>query len=267
MGKRLNEMARWVVAGCSEIGTSHAASGIPCQDFCEYRTLGDERHQVLVVVMADGAGSAAHAEAGSKLACQFLLDGILAASAERDTFPDESRLRQIFKDAHEGIERHAVSVGTAAREFAATALTAIVANEAAIFAQIGDGAIVFRQAGLLEIAFWPEPNEYINETVFLTDPDHSRVLQVRTVAGRIDALGVLTDGLQRLALDFTSRSPSPGFFEPLFRWIESTNVDETPSGQLKSFLGSDRVNQRTDDDKSLVCAALVETHEPTDEPR
>ena len=64
----------------------------------------------------------------------------------------------------------------------------------------------------------------------------------------------MTDGLERLALKFNSQTPHTPFFEPLFRALQSTaDVDSLNSG-LRSFLTSDSVHNRSDDDKTLILA-------------
>jgi hypothetical protein len=59
----------------SSIGTSHAASGTPCQDSCHCRLVdagGGET--VLVAVASDGAGTARCAHVGSQVVCSLIGD-------------------------------------------------------------------------------------------------------------------------------------------------------------------------------------------------
>ena len=65
---------------------------------------------------------------------------------------------------------------------------------------------------------------------------------------------MFTDGLQRLALDFAGHTPHHGFFGPLFEQLRAVNDSESLVEPFRCFLDSDRVNQRTDDDKTLVLA-------------
>jgi hypothetical protein len=64
----------------------------------------------------------------------------------------------------------------------------------------------------------------------------------------------LTDGLQRLALDFTARTPHLPFFQPLFAALRAAPDVESLAGPFREFLDSQRINERTDDDKTLVLA-------------
>ena len=55
-----------------------------------------------------------------------------------------------------------------------------------------------------------------------------------------------------------SQEPHTPFFTPLFRFAASVEEDDekrdAAGEQLAAFLSSERVNARTDDDKSLVLA-------------
>jgi hypothetical protein len=151
------------------------------------------------------------------------------------------------------------------RDYAATLLVALVDRTSGVFAQIGDGAIVFRNAdGLLEPALWPQNGEYANTTWFVTDDEAADVVQVAH-ASEVCDLALFTDGLQSLALRFASREVHPPFFEPMFQQVRAaarcdSNVaaDDVPAPsldeRLAAFLGGDAVNARTDDDKTLVLA-------------
>ena len=64
----------------------------------------------------------------------------------------------------------------------------------------------------------------------------------------------MTDGLQRLALDFSAKQPHAEFFHPLFQAIKISAKSDDLSTALKAFLNSPIINERTDDDKTLVLA-------------
>ncbi len=129
----------------------------------------------------------------------------------------------------------------------------------AAFFQIGDGAIVYRgRDGAYVPALWPQSGEYANCTCFVTDEDAAE--RVQTVAAEdVHEVALLTDGLQRLALRLSTREAHGPFFEPMFARLRG----ETRAGteglleELRAFLGSAPVNQRTDDDKTLVLATRL----------
>ena len=124
----------------------------------------------------------------------------------------------------------------------------------ATFAQLGDGAIVVGGSDEFRTVFWPEPSEYANATDFLTEDRFREAIQFATMSESICELAVLTDGLQRLALDFTTRQPHRAFFQPFFERLRVETEPTTLVEPFREFLDSARVNDRTDDDKTLVIA-------------
>ena len=65
---------------------------------------------------------------------------------------------------------------------------------------------------------------------------------------------IFTDGLQHLVLDYATRAPFEQFFHPTLLPLRMARTDDGDalSFLLHDFLGSPRVNQRTDDDKTLI---------------
>ncbi|PTQ59138.1 hypothetical protein C8J45_1168 [Sphingomonas sp. PP-CE-3G-477] len=72
-----------------------------------------------------------------------------------------------------------------------------------------------------------------------------------------DAIVLMSDGLERLALDFAAQTPHHPFFETMVKPVETSVTvgrDQRLSQTLANYLGRDAVNARTDDDKSLLIA-------------
>jgi hypothetical protein len=137
-------------------------------------------------------------------------------------------------------------------ERATTLLVAAVTPSLIATAQIGDGAIVVRRCGVLEVPAAVERGEYLNETCFLTSSGWLAEARTAVVpAAGVDAVAGMTDGLQLLAFDLAAGTPHAPFFEPLFAFA----ADAGAVGDLEAFLGSDRVGSRTDDDVTIALAA------------
>jgi hypothetical protein len=146
------------------------------------------------------------------------------------------------------------------RDFAATSVSVLSTGSQTVIAHVGDGCAVFREAasGRWIAPSWPQHGEYAATTYFVTDPD---VLQLRItrVESEVDAFAAFSDGIERLALDFATRAPSNKFFDKISAPISasrSVGRDGNLSRSLKAYLGSSTVNNRTDDDKSLVVAVI-----------
>ena len=241
----------WAALGESVTGTSHRARNAPCQDAFRFRTFG-LMAEWLVIAAADGAGSASHSEFGATLVCDELVRRVEAL--ERDVPLTRDGMIALFADVRNQLLVEAERLAILSRELACTALLAIVGPTSATFAQLGDGAIVVGCGADYRAVFWPEPAEYANATDFLTDDRFADFIRFETTADPIVELAAFTDGLQRLALDFTARVPYPAFFRPLFHELRTAADPESLVEPFREFLDSDRVNERTDDDKTLVIA-------------
>jgi hypothetical protein len=151
------------------------------------------------------------------------------------------------------------------RAYATTLTCAIATADRLVVGQIGDGVVVAGEGERLFSVTRLQRGEYANETHFLTQPDALDQLLVEVIEQPVRALAVMSDGLVRLALKMPEQEPHAPFFQPLFR--VTTDIGQpggAPDGteaarQLAAFLGSERVNARTDDDKSLVLAVRVES--------
>ncbi len=149
------------------------------------------------------------------------------------------------------------------RAYATTLTCAIATAGRLVVGQIGDGAVVAGEGEALVAVTRLQRGEYANETHFLTQADALEHLEIALVEQPVSALAVMSDGLVRLALKMPEQEPHAPFFRPLFRVTAAVAepggaLDETEAArQLSAFLGSERVNARTDDDKSLVLAVRV----------
>jgi hypothetical protein len=252
-------VSAWRFTGASAVGTSHTGKAVPCQDAHAVEVVPGSDERTLVVCVADGAGSASHSQVGAALACEVLLAEARTALAAGTEVTDLSRdvLLSWMQRAKGAVERRAAELQAAPRELACTAVLAVVGESAAAFAQVGDGASVVARNGGFAVVFWPAPGEYANMTDFLTDANMADQLVTEVFPERIDELAVMSDGLQRLALDFANRRGHAGFFAPLFATLREHPDPAALAAGLRAFLDSAPVNARTDDDKTLVLATRL----------
>jgi Protein phosphatase 2C len=257
-------MVAWKVLAESVAGTSHQRTSLPCQDANHHMQIRIEDETVLIAICADGAGSAELSQIGSKVACQRFFDLAYEALTERGTleFLDREILLGWYEDVREAISLEALARGVPARQLACTLLTAIVGEARAWFAQVGDGSIVFRSGEAYESAFWPQVGDYANTTNFVTQSELDDVFECSEQVARIEELALFTDGLQRLALDFSARRVHRQFFAPMFSSLRSAEEADSLVVPLRSFLDSPQVNERTDDDKTLILATRLTPDAP-----
>jgi len=220
---------------------------------------------VLVIVVADGAGSAQFGEIGATLTCDTLLAHVRLALTTGTTVDQLTRdvLVGWLLAAKSEIVREAESRTVRPRELACTAILAVVGEDAAAFAQVGDGAVVIPDKGGYAPVFWPAPAEYANVTDFLTDGSIEDRIVCEVATGRIDEVAVFSDGLQRLALDFSTRRGHSKFFAPLLTALRDQPPTQQLTDSFRAFLDSAQVNARTDDDKTLVLATRLVPAPPT----
>jgi hypothetical protein len=246
----------WKYAAASVIGTSHQTSPDgACQDAHSFQYL--EPAGVFIGVVSDGAGSASLSEIGAQRTCAYVLES-LARSSSTSLFE-----QALAVDVLEGIKKilrlAAEEAQRPIREFACTMLVAIIGPDQATFWQIGDGAICFRKADeeRFNYVFWPEKGDYANITYFVTDANSHDHLEFDVTEGSIVELAMFTDGLERLALDFVSGEAHTAFFNGLFPHIRALpeGCSREMSSKIADFLRSERVNKRTDDDKTLILAS------------
>ena len=236
-------------------GPSHLDEDIPCQDTHSVCVLGEGALRTLLACVADGAGSAKHSEIGSAIACEATMEHatrFLEANAL-----DALQLDDVLlwcDDIRDRIRQQANEHGCGVREFATTLCVAILGPELAIFFQIGDGAIILGNDRLYGIVFWPQVGEYANTTNFLTSDEYHEQLEFITATGQFTKIALMTDGIERLALRFDVQTPHVPFFDPLFKALKSTSEVENLNRDLRTFLSSDSIHNRTDDDKTLVLA-------------
>ena len=259
----------WNVIGASAAGTSHIKNGIPCQDTHQYRQM---ENGLLLIAIADGAGSAARSQEGAvcavEVATQTLID-CLADTIPQDGTQWEYLLIDAFSNARKAIIGLAQTEFTVPREFATTLTLVIADHQWLVTGQIGDGVVVAQfPDGDLTVATRPQRGEYANETYFLTMEDALDHVEGCVYPRCIQALAVMTDGLTRLAMNMPDNQPHAPFFRPLLAFPVGKGDEANAFEQLLAFLDSDRVNARTDDDKTLVLAARTSPiPQPTPSPK
>jgi len=142
-------------------------------------------------------------------------------------------------------------------DFACTLLLSVLEENCALFAQIGDGVIVRWDGEDYKTVFWPQTGEYLNTTIFVTSDQVDTSLNYLLYPAPVHELALLTDGLQMISLDYGIRQAHQPFFAPLFSRLRAEGNSEILSPLLTDFLRSEKVNARTNDDKTLILASRI----------
>jgi hypothetical protein len=261
----------WRTAYASVVGTSHSATGVECQDAGRCAVIQDSQgSDVLVAAVSDGAGTAPCSARGAALTVNAFLD---AASAEVSlaagdlAFFDHGFASRWLAGVRAEISLLAAAEGRSPKDYACTFLGAVVGNRAAGYVQIGDGAIVVLDGPSSQprCVFWPQHGEFANSTFFVTQDGADEVLLLaRSTCAEGESavleVAMFSDGLERLVLNFATKDVHAPALAPILAWLAGQIPADTcgPSDALIAYLGSQHVNRRTDDDKTLVLATRAD---------
>jgi hypothetical protein len=260
MGVGLGDRAdAWQVVAASTVGSRHAAAQRPCDDAHGHW----QDPQGLVLLAADGAGSAPRAADGARSAVEAARAEaipLLGTVGSEDRGTTRAGLTQVLMAAREALVALAAEDDAAPGDLATTLTVVLLAPRTIAVAQVGDGAVVLRRdPGQFELLVGPDHGEFVNETTFLTSDAFLDAAQITVAdASGVSGVAVMTDGLHVVALDLAAHAPHPPFFEPLFAFAAG---DGALDDDLAAFLGSESVCARTDDDKTLVLAVRRGTAE------
>lgn len=248
----------WKWAAASQRGTAHVQTGERRQD--AFRVLAADAG-FLVAVACDGAGSACHGGLGAATAARLVSSRAKAWIGAQKSIPTADAIFSWVEEARAVLTAGADRNGGVLSDFATTLALAISDGHSTLTAHIGDGAIVARCQNSTDILSlsWPDSGDFASMTFFLTDAVPR--LRIGIIKDHpIDRLALLTDGLERLALNFAETIPHARFFEGLFAPIgqrDAVGRNAVLTAQLATFLDSANVNARTDDDKTLIVAACA----------
>ena len=261
---------KWSYATASVIGQAHVNQETVCQDRLLCRTFFNETDgEVLIAAVADGAGSTTHGQVGAEIACEFfaeqvekfLSSGNASVGSLNEDFGKlwieffQTKISEIAKENKLEI-----------REYATTLIAAIVGKDSTVFYQVGDGAAVFSSDGQpnsYAFGIEPEDTEYVNMTEFLTDETAVNSLRFVCIEKPIEDVILFSDGIYAVAVDYQKNKPHEPFLMPMIAPLRNGNSAESLNEKLENFLASPKLNEKTDDDKTIILAsrAMAKTAE------
>jgi hypothetical protein len=257
----------WHVVGISARGIAHIKQGMPCQDSHVWQALPGG---AVVVAVADGAGSASLSQLGSARAALAAVEWV--AELMKGEWPQDDTdwrdmLTAALETAHDSVLVAANKRKVNPRELATTLIVTVATPQLAVAAQVGDGAAIVMNGSSDPVCVTaPQSGEFINETIFFTSPGYLKAVQFGVWRGEVTGLGVISDGLQRLALKMPEAVPHAAFFSPLLQFLYESEDLHRAEQQLRDFLASDRIRQRADDDLTLVLGALHQVRDTNPPP-
>jgi hypothetical protein len=178
--------------------------------------------------------------------------------------PDDSHFHTVLRSAADAA-RDALTLESAEHQdrsvsdYACTLLVIVAAPDWLGAMQVGDGFIVAGvKDGKFVLAVPPDKGEFANETSFVTSPgsENVRTAVVHDFSGFVF---VSSDGLENVALRMRDMEPHQPFFQRFHDFTRSSPSDAAALEQLEKFLKSPRITERTDDDRSVVVGAFLES--------
>lgn len=251
----------WKYLAKSVQGASHKRLGTVCQDACLAHVYGSDDQPVLVLTVADGAGSADHSDVGAQSACRVIHNAIAEHLQQAAAPVTREHVLNWYERVRQELEREAEARAVPVRQLACTLLVAMIGEQGSAFCQIGDGAIVIRDQSELRPVFWPQSGEYANTTNFVTSPKLDQELFFEWIDGRIDDVCLFTDGLQSVALNYATKQAHQPFYTPLLDAVRNHPNPIELEGPMVAFLESKNLAERTDDDLTLILATRVIQHD------
>lgn len=249
-------MWKWILA--AHKGTSHEKSGVRLQDALKCFSVEKKKRSIIFCVVSDGAGSASHGGQGASIVCRKFTQAARKHFSNEFSIPTDSIIDTWIDQARDSIFLAASRRNLTSRDFAATLICVISNGEQSLIVHIGDGCAVLLDAKSKEwvAPSWPDHGEYASTTYFITDESDLK-LRITRYQTPISSIAIFSDGLERLALDFSVQKPFSGFFDGISRPLAQSKKigkDTTLSSALTRYLNSEAINSRTDDDKSLILA-------------
>jgi hypothetical protein len=253
------EKSKWYCVGASVRGTSHDGVGLPCQDAHRFYHLSSGE---LIIAVADGVGSAPHSDEGAKIACDVAVEHISLYLKDTCSLTDdelEEVLRSAYQSAFNSIQERAEKEQVHIREYATTLTVAVITNELVVGAMVGDGMMVVEDIqGEFSCFFSLPKREYANQVVSITSAQGPKELQIVSRNAPVKTVSLLTDGLLRLSCDVRKNIPHAPFFQTMTSLLYTVPEQRQASNELQVLLNHPSINERTDDDKTLVVAANIQ---------
>lgn len=160
-------------------------------------------------------------------------------------------------------------MNAAPQDLATTLNLALIGEDFARFARIGDGILGYYlndSDGEWHVAIAPDTGEFAGETSFLTSSDGCERLRIVSLDHAPRRVLVATDGIGPILFDSRAGAIHSRFMNPLFEVLERNWGEMTsPDDRLARFLGSERVANVCSDDLTVVMASRFEGRPEVDE--
>jgi hypothetical protein len=253
---KTNTLSPPYIFGAKVSGQLHRKNGIPCQDAFSSEIIQPSH---IVIAVADGLGTAPLSDLGARCAVEAAVTTVSSLMAE-DENDARFLLRSGFAAARRDLFKNAAREIRPIKDLACTLILVLATRDTVSVAHIGDGAVVVKTPGTIQIVSEPENYEYSNIVVPVSSNGWEEALRLNTSAGPVDCVAVFTDGVQNAALQKINLSYQPfeAFFNPLFSYAMQINDCMKAEEEISELLMSSKIGDSSSDDKTLVISVLGE---------
>lgn len=248
---------KWGWINSSKIGKSHLKNEHPQNQDAHFVYL--TRNNILISVVADGAGSAKFGRYGAWITCRILKNYFIKWYSSKTYHPSETTVRILIDEIRYQLFKTAQKRNTEFRNFASTLSVVLTSKEETVFFTIGDSPIVAKSNNIWGLTTCPDVGEYASTTFFTTEKNFPRLQFIRS-KNNFSAFALMSDGVGAISIDENKLVPHYNFFQPILNQIEKTSATGKNillSKQLGFFLESERVTSKTEDDKTLVLIGKI----------
>jgi hypothetical protein len=240
------------IYGASVQGSSHIITDTPCHDSHAYRML---KHGLGVVAsVSDGMGSAKRAELGSTLAANFIVDYI---EKHIDVNMDDTEIITLIKEGYvevlDALHMEATSHELHVKDLNATLLVFLSIGDRQFYGQVGDCSLIGKtDAGYLVLAK-QQRGEYANATFSICNEASIEQGLFEKIDGFYESVALMSDGIESISVSAKDQTVSKLFYDPFFNVFDHENFNQKDvESSLIRFLSSERISNKTDDDKTLL---------------
>jgi hypothetical protein len=167
-------------------------------------------------------------------------------------------IMEAFSASRTALENYAGDNGYPLKKLACTLIVAFTWEGFLTTGHIGDGAVTALTGDEIIIISDPGDSEYMNEVTPLTSGKIKNNIRINENIPDVRVFAVFTDGCQRAFLVRKNGEylPYEPFFRPIFSYAQDVTDEEEASGEIVGFLSSGKMEENSDDDKTLVIAVL-----------
>ena len=243
--------------GESRRGRSHEKNGKPLQD-SSYHGLLKDNPEISLLIVADGVGSAPHAEDGSRIAVEESRKFL-----ENQKTIGKEQIQSAYREAFIAIKKYAKEEENDLSDYDTTLSIAVFNSEtgAIVYGHSGDGAIIaIRKDGINECITTPQKGSDATSVIPLRDTtawvfDEKKGPYVAVMAMTDGVLDILMPGILRMTdepiyVRLTSWLADIKFYEDGKDWEEQFK-------QRLDYIFSDVHKGNTNDDLTLIVAINV----------